>query len=147
MPKLHQRFFILEKGGGLPCIYYTAGPMMGTRSRAQERKAQLRERSEDRTEEVAMEEKKNAGNGRSHTVFIDNRESLVVTDVTDVPSFSEDTVLFTLSQGGLVVRGENLHMQMLDLETGKAVLAGNVQSIAYTQKRSREKNLLARLLK
>jgi len=94
-----------------------------------------------------MEERKTEINGRSHTVYIDNRESLVVTDVSDVASFSEDTVLFTLSQGGLMVRGENLHMQQLDLETGKAVLSGSVQSAVYTQKKNREKNLLARLLK
>lgn len=139
MPKQHRRFFLFGESRRPSVHILYSGTESG--------KARQLEGSEDRTEEIVMEEKKNAGNGRSHTVFIDNRESLVVTDVTDVPSFSEDTVLFTLSQGGLVVRGENLHMQMLDLETGKAVLAGNVQSIAYTQKRSREKNLLARLLK
>lgn len=94
-----------------------------------------------------MEERKTEVNGRNHTVYIDNRESLVVTDVSDVASFSEDTVLFTLSQGGLMVKGENLHMQQLDLETGKAVLSGSVQSAVYTQKKNREKNLLSRLLK
>ncbi len=94
-----------------------------------------------------MEERKSEVNGRNHTVYIDNRESLVVTDVSDVASFSEDTVLFTLSQGGLMVKGENLHMQQLDLETGKAVLSGSVQSAVYTQKKNREKNLLSRLLK
>lgn len=94
-----------------------------------------------------MEERKTEVNGRNHTVYIDNRESLVVTDVSDVASFSEDTVLFTLSQGGLMVKGENLHMQLLDLETGKAVLSGSVQSAVYTQKKNREKNLLSRLLK
>lgn len=94
-----------------------------------------------------MEERKSEVNGRNHTVYIDNRESLVVTDVSDVASFSEDTVLFTLSQGGLMVKGENLHMQQLDLETGKAVLSGSVQSAVYIQKKNREKNLLSRLLK
>lgn len=94
-----------------------------------------------------MEERKTEINGRNHTVYIDNRESLVVTDVSDVASFSEDTVLFTLSQGGLMVKGDNLHMQQLDLETGKAVLSGSVQSAVYTQKKNREKNLLSRLLK
>ena len=94
-----------------------------------------------------MEERKTEVNGRNHTVYIDNRESLVVTDVSDVASFSEDTVLFTLSQGGLMVKGDNLHMQQLDLETGKAVLSGSVQSAVYTQKKNREKNLLSRLLK
>ena len=94
-----------------------------------------------------MEERKTEINGRNHTVYLDNRESLVVTDVSDVASFSEDTVLFTLSQGGLMVKGDNLHMQQLDLETGKAVLSGSVQSAVYTQKKNREKNLLSRLLK
>lgn len=95
-----------------------------------------------------MEEKKAAANGRSHTVYIDNRESLVVTDVNDVSSFSEDTVLFTLSKGGLLIKGQNLHMQQLDLNEGKAVLSGSVQSAVYTQKKDRaEGSLLSRLLK
>lgn len=95
-----------------------------------------------------MEDKKTTGSMRNHTVYIENRESLVVTDVSDVASFSEDTVLFTLSSGGLVVKGQDLHMQQLDLEEGKAVLSGSVQSAVYTQKKEKaEGSLWSRLLK
>lgn len=83
----------------------------------------------------------------SHTLYIDNRETLVVTDVCDVGSFSEDEVILTLSNGGLVIKGQQLHMQQLDLEEGRATVSGTVHSIVYNQKKLRKKSLWARLWK
>ncbi|MBQ8589879.1 MAG: sporulation protein YabP [Firmicutes bacterium] len=87
-----------------------------------------------------MEEKR-------HTLYIDDRQSLVVTDVTDVGSFSEEEVLISLSEGGLVIKGESLHMQQLDLEEGRAVISGRVHSAVYTQKHKKEVSLWARIWK
>ena len=82
-----------------------------------------------------------------HTLTIDDRQSLEVTDVRDVGSFSEEEVLITLSEGGLVIKGEELHMVQLDLEEGRALLSGRVHSMIYTHKHAKKMSLWARLWK
>ena len=78
---------------------------------------------------------------------LDDRQSLEVTDVKDVGSFCEEEVLMTLSEGGLLVKGEKLHMVQLDLEEGRAVLSGRVHSLTYTQKHEKKNSLWAKLWK
>lgn len=94
-----------------------------------------------------MEETKTKKNG-PHSVYIENRNRMVITDVADVENFTEETILLTIDKGGLVVKGQSLHIQRLDLEEGKVVITGFVQSVVYTEKKQKqEKSLLGRLLK
>ena len=69
----------------------------------------------------------------NHTLSIDNREKLTITSVADVESANEETVLVILTQGGLIVKGQNLHIQKLDLAEGKAIITGSIQSAVYTE--------------
>lgn len=84
----------------------------------------------------------------SHVVNIDNRERVSVTEVTDIESFNEDIILLTLKNGGLIIRGEDLHIQKLDLEEGRVLISGAISSAVYTEKKDRqEKGFLKKILK
>jgi len=84
----------------------------------------------------------------THVVNIDNRERISVTEVTDVESFDEATILLSLKNGGLIIRGENLHIQKLDLEEGRVLITGSIGSAIYTEKKNRqEKGFLKKILK
>ncbi len=84
----------------------------------------------------------------THVVNIDNRERISVTEVTDVESFDEATILLSLETGGLIIRGENLHIQKLDLEEGRVLISGSIGSAVYTEKKDRqEKGFLKKILK
>jgi sporulation protein YabP len=84
----------------------------------------------------------------THIVNIDNRERVTVTDVADVESFNEEIVFLTLKNGGLIIRGEDLHIQKLDLEEGKVLISGAIGSAVYTERRDKqEKGFLKRILK
>lgn len=84
----------------------------------------------------------------THIVNIDNRERVTVTDVADVESFNEEIVFLTLKNGGLVIRGEDLHIQKLDLEEGKVMITGAIGSAVYTERRDKqEKGFLKKILK
>ena len=84
----------------------------------------------------------------SHIVSIDNRERVTVTEVTDVESFNEEIVFLTLKNGGLIIRGEDLHIQKLDLEEGRVLISGAISSAVYTEKKDRqEKGFLKKILK
>ena len=84
----------------------------------------------------------------THVVNIDNRERISVTEVTDVESFDEATILLSLKNGGLIIRGENLHIQKLDLEEGRVLITGSIGSAVYTEKKDRqERGFLKKILK
>lgn len=83
-----------------------------------------------------------------HNLFIEDRKQITVTEVADVDSFNEESILFSIHGGGLVLKGQNLHIQKLDLEEGKAIITGSINSIAYTEKRDKaEGGFLKKMLK
>ncbi|HAF60116.1 MAG TPA: sporulation protein YabP [Clostridiales bacterium UBA9856] len=83
-----------------------------------------------------------------HSLMIEDRKQITITDVADVESFDEETILLSLHSGGLLLKGQDLHIQKLDIEEGKAIITGTVNSAAYTAKREKsEGGLLKKLLK
>jgi len=83
-----------------------------------------------------------------HNIFIEDRKQITVTEVTDVDSFNEENILLTIHGGGLLLKGQDLHIQKLDLEEGKAIITGSINSAAYTEKRDKsEGGFLKKMLK
>lgn len=68
---------------------------------------------------------------KPHCVTVDNRETLTVTGVSDVPGFDEQTVNLLTSMGTLIVKGESLHINKLSLESGEVSVTGKVNSLQY----------------
>ncbi|MCH3971519.1 MAG: sporulation protein YabP [Oscillospiraceae bacterium] len=66
-----------------------------------------------------------------HVLTLDNRHQLRATGVSNVDSFDEQTVVVYTSLGQLVVRGEGLQIEKLNVETGELTLVGAVASMAY----------------
>lgn len=82
----------------------------------------------------------------NHILNIEGREKLTVTEVADVKSFNEEMVLIVLKKGGLIVRGQRLHIQKLDLTEGKVVIDGFINSMVYTDKKDKEdKSLIKKI--
>lgn len=83
-----------------------------------------------------------------HIVNIDNRERISVTDVTDIESFNEEMILLILRSGGLIIKGQDLHIQKLDLDEGRVLITGAIASAVYTEKKDKqEKGFLKKILK
>jgi len=81
-----------------------------------------------------------------HSITIDNREKISVTDVKSVDTFDEEEICAQLSEGGLVIRGRQLHIQELSLDVGTAVITGEITELSYIQKKA-EKGFLKKILK
>lgn len=67
----------------------------------------------------------------AHKLSLDGRGRLNVSGVSDIESFDEQMVVLLTSRGTLVVRGEQLHLEMLSLEGGEVRLEGQVDSLIY----------------
>lgn len=83
-------------------------------------------------------------NEMSHSLTLENREKLNLTGVSDVDSFNEQEVIAVCSCGELSVKGEMLHIEELNLETGTVSLSGKISSLTYSEKFS-SASLLKRL--
>ena len=51
-----------------------------------------------------------------HNISLESREKLTVTGVRDVESFDESLIVLDTVRGVLLVRGRDLHLQLLSLE-------------------------------
>jgi len=73
-----------------------------------------------------------------HSVIMENRQILKVTGVSDVDSFDEQTVIAFTDMGELSVRGENIHISKLNVETGELSLEGNFYALSYSDGRKQD---------
>ena len=65
------------------------------------------------------------------SLTIDRRAKASFTGVTDVESFDENTVILHTHGGRLILTGAGLHISSLQLEDGKLLLEGAIDSAAY----------------
>ncbi|MCL2884220.1 MAG: sporulation protein YabP [Oscillospiraceae bacterium] len=77
-----------------------------------------------------------------HQVILQDRRTLSVSGVADVDSFDEETVVLLTSMGELTVKGSQLHVQKLNVETGDAVIEGAFDSLEYSEVQQRSRGSL-----
>ena len=80
-----------------------------------------------------------------HHVILEGRASLSVSGVEEVESFDENAIVMRTSQGTLVVRGEELHIEKLSLDGGDLRVEGMVDSLTYEDDCGVRGGFLARL--
>ncbi len=68
---------------------------------------------------------------KKHTVMLDSRSKLVMTGAEDVNGFNEETVSVKTSCGTMIIKGENLHIDKLNLETGDITIDGKICAMQY----------------
>ena len=85
---------------------------------------------------------------KSQNIIIENREKLTFSGVQDIGAFSEEQVQLSTIKGGILVKGSDLKVHKLDVEDGKVLITGMVQSLAYTEKGSKkEQSLLGKMFR
>jgi sporulation protein YabP len=67
-----------------------------------------------------------------HNLLMENREILEITGVKDVQSFNEEEITAITDWGDLLIKGDKLHVEVLDLQTGDLKIAGNISALVYS---------------
>lgn len=98
-----------------------------------------------------IEERKNTNLTTNviQNLVLENREKLSVSGVNDVLSFDDQVVMVDTELGLLTVKGENIHINKLSLDTAEVIIEGEISSLSYSQK-SLEKSsgtLLSKIFK
>ena len=73
-------------------------------------------------------------------IVLENREKLNITGVLDVLSFDDQIVILETELGLLTVKGENLRINKLSLDTTEVTIDGQVNQLAYSDKDMNEKS-------
>lgn len=83
--------------------------------------------------------------GESHEMVLTNRQKLAMSGVLEVVSFNEKQVQLGTAHGPLMIGGEDLNIQQLNLENGRLVIEGMITSFSYNLKG--RKSLINRVFK
>ncbi len=81
-----------------------------------------------------------------HKLIISGRTAGTITGVTDIDEFDNNTIDMNTSLGRLIIKGKDLKVKGLNLETGEADIEGNIDSLQYTSKQNSD-SILKRLFK
>ena len=88
------------------------------------------------------------GQSRPHNVILESRKRMNLSGITDVDSFDEQLVVLYCDTGQIAIRGEQLHINRIDVETGEVSLEGSrIDGISYTDQRPNRGGLISRLFR
>lgn len=91
------------------------------------------------------EEKKT--NKLPNNVILENRHILSITGVKDVDSFDEQTVVAYTDLGELTIKGFNLHISKLSLDSGELSIDGEISALIYSDNSSRNTSFFSKLFR
>ncbi len=81
-----------------------------------------------------------------HNVIMNNCEKLSLTGVYNVEGFDDKCVTCITDRGELQIRGENLHVERVELSVGDMDVTGCINALIYTGN-SGKKGIIHRLFK
>ncbi|MBZ9609577.1 sporulation protein YabP [Clostridium estertheticum] len=92
--------------------------------------------------EIKIEDKKSS-------LMLENRKKLTVNGVVEVINFNESQILLNTDVGTMIVKGQELKMNKLDVQNGDVIITGQVDSFVYTSDKSKEKkdSIISRLFR
>ena len=85
---------------------------------------------------MIIEEKRNYSDnmtGVIQNIILENREKLNVSGVNDVLSFDDQVVIIETELGMLTVKGENLKINKLNIDTSEVSVDGKINNLSYSE--------------
>jgi len=86
-----------------------------------------------------VEEQKKITNAIQN-IILENREKLTISGVLDVLSFDDQIIIVETELGLLTIKGENLKINKLNIDTSDVTLDGYVTSLLYSEVDNFKKN-------
>lgn len=72
-------------------------------------------------------------------IILENREKLSISGVLDVLSFDDQIVILETELGLLTVKGDNLRINKLSLDTADVIIDGEIYNLGYSEKDTNQK--------
>ena len=91
-------------------------------------------KNEGRKGFMTIEERKNLSQTAIQNLILENREKLSISGVLDVLSFDDQVVMVETELGLLTIKGENLKINKLSIDTSEVIVEGDINSLSYSEK-------------
>ena len=91
---------------------------------------------------------KDSGVNSIQNLILENRERLSISGVLDVLSFDDQIVILETELGMLTIKGDDLRINKLSIDTQDVIIEGNINSLSYSEKEEKKSgNLLGKIFK
>lgn len=81
-------------------------------------------------------------------LVLENREKLSISGVNDVLSFDDQIVILETDLGMLTVKGDDLRINKLSIDTNEIIIEGNINNLAYSEKQDKKaSNFIGKIFK
>ena len=94
---------------------------------------------------MTIDERKQTATGVIQNLILENRGKLSISGVIDVLSFDDQVVIVETELGLLTVKGENIRINKLSIDTSEVIIEGDISYLAYSDKEN-DKNKSGGLL-
>ena len=79
-------------------------------------------------------------------VYMENREKISISGVKNTVNFDDKIIVLETQMGEMTIKGENLNISKMDIDTGNLEVLGNIYGLIYNDL-SPSKSILKRLFK
>lgn len=83
---------------------------------------------------MTIEERKSITTGVIQNLILENRGKLSISGVLDVLSFDDQVAIVETELGLLTVKGENIRINKLSIDTSEVIVEGDIASLTYSDK-------------
>lgn len=81
-----------------------------------------------------------------HNIIMENREKISMSGIKKVDNFDDQTIILLTEMGELTIKGENLHISKMDVDTGDLKVTGKIYGLIYNETQ-RGSSIFKRLIK
>lgn len=82
---------------------------------------------------MPIEDRKQINTNVIQNLVLENREKLSISGVLDVLSFDDQVVIIETELGLLTVKGDNLRINKLSIDTSEVVVEGEIYNLSYSE--------------
>lgn len=83
---------------------------------------------------MTIDERKVTTTGVIQNLILENRGKLSISGVLDVLSFDDQVVIVETELGLLTIKGENIRINKLSIDTSEVIVEGDILSMSYSDK-------------
>lgn len=98
---------------------------------------------------MTVDERKAISTGVIQNLILENRGKLSISGVLDVLSFDDQVVILETELGLLTVKGENIRINKLSIDTSEVIVEGEISSLNYSDRENEKTkgNFMSKIFK
>ena len=94
-----------------------------------------------------MDERKSTAQKIVSNIIMESRERITVSGVNDVESFDENSIVLSTELGDLIIKGQDLKIGKLNLDSGEVLAEGEFDSFEYSDYGSQKGGFFSKMFK